>query len=689
MFGASVARRAFVDSLGGEAQPFLAEGELGAIFLSYAREDRACAEKLARVLETAGHEVWWDRRLDGGEEFSAEIEAALDKSDVVLVAWSKESVKSRWVRDEAAVGGDKGTLLPVSIDASQPPMGFRQFHTIDLTGWKAAKRDERTAELLRSVERRLQGKEEPAPAAHTKARRFTLVSGKPLLAVAAALVLMIAVAAGYFVLSSGDKSSGSLSKPTFGLLPFTTASSDAELRQLGSQARDSIAHTFSQGGVPVRLMDSAPQGGRPAVDFLISGDLSRNADKVVATVRLDEAAHQVTVFSHRFEAAGEDVRNLPERVGAQMAGNLTWSAPMMMLDRRRPIEPALLADLLQTNDFTGDDLQAYQNMKRVAAKAPDLQAAQIGVAFQTSFVLDQIPREERGEALAQARNAADRAIKLGPDFGDTYGTWCLLHSETRRVECEDRLRAGRRIDPDAPFLNTFLSHRLRDVGRFGESMELAKLSHSHDVYVPTKIAWMLKSLEYAGDGDEARDLYQQGARWWPEYKVMFFRNRLFGLIDRGDFKAMQRLEQEVGSKALPPGYTNSDTLVAALQAKSIAAARRTCPDTDEFLLSLRCMLAFAILGDEDSAYSIADKLYPRRIGRTPAETERIWLDDPFGVAPLEFITSPAAAPLRRDPRYFQLAQRVGLLDYWRTGRAPDFCRKDQEPICAQLLKRSR
>ena len=83
---------------------------MGAIFLSYAREDRASAQNLARVLESAGHSVWWDRHLDGGEEFSAEIEAALGQSDVVVVAWSKESVKSRWVRDEAAVGGDtRGT----------------------------------------------------------------------------------------------------------------------------------------------------------------------------------------------------------------------------------------------------------------------------------------------------------------------------------------------------------------------------------------------------------------------------------------------------------------------------------------------------------------------------------------------------------------------------------------------------
>lgn len=665
---------------------------MAAIFLSYSREDHACAERLARVLENAGHEVWWDRRLEGGEEFSSEIEAALDRSDVVVVAWSRNSVKSRWVRDEAAFGGDKGRLVPVSIDGSRAPMGFRQFHTVDLAGWKAGKGDIRTADVLRSVERRLSGAKESGAVTNMgkPARSFALISGKPFLTIATMILLVAATGVGYFVLAGGDKSRARLDTPTIALLPFTAPTSDAELHRLGSQARDSLAHTFSQSGLPLQRIDSLPKEGRSPVDFIISGELSRSADKIVAMVRLDEAARRVTVFSHRFEAAPEDVFFLPERIGAQMAGNLAWRAPLMILDRRDPIDPAVMADLLQGGNFADNPfgLQAYQNQKRVAAKAPNLQAAQIGVAFQTAFVLDQIPREERFEAVLAARRAADRAIALGPEFGDTYATWCLLRSETRMGECEDRLRAGRRIDPDAPFLNSFLSNLLRSVGRFDEAVDLTRLSYTHDVYVPTKIAEMLRMHEYAGERDEARTLNQQGARWWPEYKDMFFRNRMFGLIGRGDFQGMVRLEQEFGPKGLPAAYASSRPLAAALETKSIAGLRRVCRSADEFLLSYRCMLGFAILGDQDSAYAIADKFYPGRIGRTPAENERIWLDDPFGVAPLEIITSPAAAPIRRDPRYLRLAKRVGLLEYWRSGRSPDFCRKQSEPICGQLRKRT-
>ena len=218
-------------------------------------------------------------------------------------------------------------------------------------------------------------------------------------------------------------------------------------------------------------------------------------------------------------------------------------------------------------------------------------------------------------------------------------------------------------------------------------MELARLSYNRDVYVPTKMGWMLKSLEFEGASDAARELYEKGVRWWPEYKPMFFRNRLFGLVERAEFEAIAKLEEEMGPDP-HPGYRSSAAVAAAVKAKSVSGLRGACPDTEDYFQNLLCMTAFATLGDQDGAYAIAGKLYPRRVGRTPQETNQIWLDDPDGVAPSAFITSPATAPMRRDPRYLSLAERTGLLAYWRTGRRPDFCGKQPEPICARLLKRS-
>lgn len=102
------------------------------VFLSYARKDGAKARTIADALHKAGHSVWWDRDIKGGTQFSKEIEEALERADAVVVLWSTASIESAWVRDEAAIGRDSNRLVPVRLDQSPPPLGFRQYQTIDL-----------------------------------------------------------------------------------------------------------------------------------------------------------------------------------------------------------------------------------------------------------------------------------------------------------------------------------------------------------------------------------------------------------------------------------------------------------------------------------------------------------------------------------------------------------------------------
>ena len=71
-----------------------------------------------------------------------------------------------------------------------------------------------------------------------------------------------------------------------------------------------------------------------------------------------------------------------------------------------------------------------------------------------------------------------------------------------------------------------------------------------------------------------------------------------------------------------PNYHTSVLIAAAVKSKSLAELRKSCVG-EQPLLMFRCMLAFATLGDQDSAYALVNKLYPTRVGRTPAETERI------------------------------------------------------------------
>ena len=121
------------------------------IFLSYAREDVDAAKQLAGCIASAGHEVWWDRHIQGGSRFSDEIDRALKDAEAVVVMWSDASVASAWVQDEAAEGRDSGRLVPVALGGCRPPLGFRQFHTIALGEWDGRGEPQSLDEVIAAI----------------------------------------------------------------------------------------------------------------------------------------------------------------------------------------------------------------------------------------------------------------------------------------------------------------------------------------------------------------------------------------------------------------------------------------------------------------------------------------------------------------------------------------------------------
>ncbi len=121
------------------------------IFLSYARSDHKIALPIIKMLEAAGYSVWWDGLLEPGERYSHTTEEALERAKAVIVLWSKTSTASHWVHDEATRGRDRRCLVPISIDGSEAPLGFRQFQVIDVSKAKLTAQDKVCQVVLRAV----------------------------------------------------------------------------------------------------------------------------------------------------------------------------------------------------------------------------------------------------------------------------------------------------------------------------------------------------------------------------------------------------------------------------------------------------------------------------------------------------------------------------------------------------------
>lgn len=135
------------------------------VFLSYAREDRAFVLPFVRVLESRGYTAWWDRSIEAGAAFRDRIEAEIDRADWVIVLWSRASVRSEWVIDEATRAHERGILIPAELDDSRPPLGFGRFNNVDLRNWNG----DAQHPGFRAIEARLRQADVPVPVAEDEA----------------------------------------------------------------------------------------------------------------------------------------------------------------------------------------------------------------------------------------------------------------------------------------------------------------------------------------------------------------------------------------------------------------------------------------------------------------------------------------------------------------------------------------
>jgi hypothetical protein len=132
------------------------------VFLSYAREDAARAEQIARGLETAGLNVFWDNEIPPGQTWADYIEQKLTQCKALIVLWSSHSVGSQWVREEARMGRDKSVLVPVMIDNVQPPFGFGEVQAANLSNWNGAEDDVNWRRFVDAVKHFQSGGPRPA-----------------------------------------------------------------------------------------------------------------------------------------------------------------------------------------------------------------------------------------------------------------------------------------------------------------------------------------------------------------------------------------------------------------------------------------------------------------------------------------------------------------------------------------------
>ena len=478
------------------------------IFLSYNREDAAVAKTYAVAFAAAGLEVWWDATLRSGEAYDEVTEAALRGAKSVVVLWSKKSAVSRWVRAEASIAEENGTLVPAKIEFCDLPVMFRLTQTAELSHWRGEADDSAWQAFLSDV-RQMVGREAPVPVPATPAAAPVTV---------AADMSLVAV------------------------LPFTHRGSDEELEFLADDLTEDVTQELARSRLfKVIAAGTMAEWRGKAVDYrglgrelkaryLAEGKLQRAGETVRLTVQLTDTESASTLWSTRIVRNSADIAAAPEEfpvaVAAQLGEQIMQSDQTFAMAKQGPLsgwDHVLRAYALWDRGGSDTARRAYEEARKAVAAAPDLGLANALLAATLAGLKNYEPEKFDETRRREMQEHIKRAMELDRDnpaiLRITAGVYYSLD------DMEAHLRLARRaveINPNSLEAQHMFGFALYATGHTAEAIALiGKLDRlaPHDKHRPMSLQILGLCLCLEGEPAKAEAALDRSLALNPSYGV--------------------------------------------------------------------------------------------------------------------------------------------------------------------------
>ena len=620
---------------------------MAGVFLSYDREDSDRARQLALALEKAGHEVWWDLHVRGGAQFSKVIEEALKAANAVVVLWSRQSIESTWVKDEAAVGRDTGRLVPVTIDGTEPPLGFRQFQTIDLSGWKGRGRSTGLRLLLDDVAATAgptaTSKAGAAPPALPRPRRrltWALAAGTTAIAATAAMLLW------------WQPWEGHQATP---VVAVTAADSSPDSRSL---ARDLLVQLGKlQATNPDALKLVSGTSEHPGL--ILQASASDQAQNMTAGLTLLGGRNGTLLWSKDYSQPRDRQSDLRQQVAYSAAQVLRCAGEA--LGGEKPLNEELrkvyLNGCAEYGQSVGEDASSVVSLfEKVTVGAPNFRPGWEKLLLASGAVaslwspLDQ-PDRDPEKALRRHITDAARHFPDLPEILMAKADLLPLEDYSERMAMLDR---AKRLDPSNSAVLAFRSQELGRVGRMDEGVTDAQQAFQFDPLSAALVDNLVSALAYSGALSNAQEALDNAQRLWPGSSSVTSAQFRFHLRYGDPRIALDILHKN-------PNYRGSETVLEARMDPSPAKIARAVQFTRAGAKFYR---DYSFLAQTLAEFHREDELYTFLLAWKP----------PHARSGFEVLFRPQFKKFRQDPRFMQIATKAGLVAYWRTsGRWPDFC----------------
>jgi adenylate cyclase len=421
------------------------------IFVSYGRSTEAQAQQVAESLRSAGYSVWRDDELPAHRAYGDVIEERLHSAKAVVVLWSVEAARSQWVRAEADIAREAGTLVQVTIDGTIPPLPFNQIQCADLNGWSG----------------------------DTSAPGWRKVEGS------VALLVGTPFEAG----SPSEHKSAPARRVAICVLPFINLSGDAEQEYFSDGITDDIITDLSKvsalsvtaRNTAFTLKGQTLEAGQIArqlnVTHVLEGSIRKSGDRVRINAQLIDAEAGDHLWADRYDRDLTDIFTIQDDISKAIVSALQLK---LLPKEKRAIEHRGTSSVEAYNLYlmarqhwisgNDGDIRRDEVVVRIAR-----QAAEIDPNYAKAWALIALAQAEmrfRHDRPEDALAPAERALALDPNLPEALCVKAryLADEDGKPEEADQQIQMALRLDSESWEVNKEAARLLSRAGKMREAI---------------------------------------------------------------------------------------------------------------------------------------------------------------------------------------------------------------------------
>jgi TolB-like protein len=458
---------------------------------------------------------------------------------------------------------------------------------------------------------------------------------------------------------------------------FSDGMSEELLNLLARVPGLQVASRTSSFSYKDRDVDVRQIGKELGVEAVLEGSVRQAGDQVRITAQLIDTGTGFHLWSETYDRKLADIFQVQDEIAKAIVAKLRIQlapADQQLAQRQKAPTQNVEAYELYLQGRAIWKRRGADNLKRAielyqGAVGRDPAFARAHAALASAYVVLPGYTKETGDEekfFGLAENSARQALALDPNIGEAHAVLAQINAERGDLlDAESGFFFAISLEPNEPTPHHWYSILLTKVGRLDAALAQAKRAQELDPASPILALNLANVYLLKGDDDSALRYSQLASELGLSRKSQDV--EIDVAINRGHWEDAKRLlaQQDELSPALKAKVQDwVDALADPSKRPKIVADMKALDP--KVATQSQLIGPYLQLGETDLAYRLMFESLDR---------DRLaWLHE----WDLMHAWSSDSAALRRDPRFGILAERIGLLDYWKQYGFPDGCRAGQD-----------